>query len=183
MANQALRKAPLAGFDGGSAAARVTPEMPATRLSLRARAEDVGALSSALGLPLPTRPKTSASSNGRHALWLGPDEWLLVDENEADMMALAASSGVLHSATDVSHRNTAILVSGPKAAEAVASACPHDLSPASFPVGTCARTVLGKIEVIVYRSGEQAYRVECWRSFSTYAFGILEEGAEDAGHQ
>ena len=182
MANQALRKAPLAGFDGGSAAARVTPEMPATRLSLRARAEDVGALSSALGLTLPTRPKTSASANGRHALWLGPDEWLLIDENEADMMALAASAGVLHSATDVTHRYTAILVSGPNAATAIAGACPHDLSEAAFPVGACVRTVLGKIEVVIYRTGQQAYRVECWRSFSTYAFAMLAEGAEDAGH-
>lgn len=182
MANQAFRKAPLAGLDGGSAAARVTPEMPATRLSLRARPEDAGALSSALGISLPTRPKTAAFANGRHALWLGPDEWLLIDENEADLAALAAASGVRHSAVDVSHRNTAILVSGPKAAEAIASACPHDLSPAAFPVGACARTVLGKIEAVVYRTSEQDYRVECWRSFSTYAFGILAEGAEDAGH-
>ncbi|MCF3642489.1 sarcosine oxidase subunit gamma [Rhizobium sp. TRM95111] len=181
MANQALRKAPLAGYHGGSALARVNPEMPATRLSLRAHPDAVGGLSAALGVSLPTRPKTSASSNGRHALWLGPDEWLLIDENEADLLALAASAGVLHSATDVSHRNTAIVVSGPKAAEAIASGTPHDLTPSVFPVGACARTVLGKIEVVIYRTGEEDYRVECWRSFSSYAFGLLSEGAEDAG--
>ncbi|MGB3877228.1 MAG: sarcosine oxidase subunit gamma, partial [Shinella zoogloeoides] len=32
MADQALRKAPLAGRHGGSAGARVTPAAPATRL-------------------------------------------------------------------------------------------------------------------------------------------------------
>lgn len=180
MADQALRKAPLGRSHGGSAGARVTPAAPATRLSLRAGADALGALSSAFGLTLPTRPKTSASANGRHALWLGPDEWLLIDETGADLMAAAASAGVLHSATDVSHRNTAVLVSGPDAAGAIASACPLDLGNAVFPVGAAARTVLGKIEVVLLRSGEEDYRVECWRSFAPYAFGILAEGAEDA---
>lgn len=180
MADQALRKAPLGRSHGGSAGARVTPAAPATRLSLRAGADALGALSSAFGLTLPTRPKTSASANGRHALWLGPDEWLLIDETGADLVAAAASAGVLHSATDVSHRNAAVLVSGPDAAGAIASACPLDLGNAVFPVGAAARTVLGKIEIVLLRSGEEDYRVECWRSFAPYAFGILAEGAEDA---
>ncbi|NVP55746.1 sarcosine oxidase subunit gamma [Mycoplana rhizolycopersici] len=181
MAEQALRKAPLGGFHGGSAAAHVTAAGPASRLSLRAGTDAVTALSKALGLDLPTKPKTSASSDARHALWLGPDEWLLIDENGADLAALAAKADVLHSAVDVSHRNTAVLVAGTKAAAAIASASPHDLSPSVFPVGACARTVLGKIEVVIFRTGEQDYRVECWRSFAPYAFGLLAEGAEDAG--
>ncbi|QRI62060.1 sarcosine oxidase subunit gamma [Shinella sp. PSBB067] len=180
MADQALRKAPLGRSHGGSAGARVTPAAPATRLSLRAGADALGALSSVFGLTLPTRPKTSASANGRHALWLGPDEWLLIDETGADLVAAAVSAGVLHSATDVSHRNAAVLVSGPDAAGAIASACPLDLGNAVFPVGAAARTVLGKIEIVLLRSGEEDYRVECWRSFAPYAFGILAEGAEDA---
>ncbi|MFC3074461.1 sarcosine oxidase subunit gamma [Shinella pollutisoli] len=181
MADTALRLPPLGLRHGGSAAARVTPAAPATRLSLRAGPEALDALSAAFGLTLPTRPKGSALANGRHALWLGPDEWLLIDENEADLMAVAAGASALHSATDISHRNTAILVSGPAAAGAIASACPLDLGNAIFPVGAAARTVLGKIEIVLFRSGEEDYRVECWRSFAPYAFGLLSEGAEDAG--
>lgn len=181
MADQALRKAPLAGRHGGSAGARVTPAAPATRLSLRAGADALDALSTAFGLTLPARPKTSASANGRHALWLGPDEWLLIDETGADLMAISSGVSALHSATDVSHRNTAILVSGPDAAVAIAGACPLDLGRTIFPVGAAARTVLGKIEIVLLRTSEEDYRVECWRSFSSYAFGLLAEGAEDAG--
>ncbi|MBD9373556.1 sarcosine oxidase subunit gamma [Rhizobium sp. ARZ01] len=181
MADQALRKAPLGGFHGGSAAAHVTAAGPATRLSLRARPDAINKLSRALGVDLPTEPKTSASKDGRHALWLGPDEWLLIDENGADLAAAAAKSGVLHSAVDISHRNTAILVAGPKAAQAISGASPHDLSPSVFPVGACARTVLAKIEVVIFRTGEEEYRVECWRSFAPYASAMLAEGAEDAG--
>lgn len=181
MADQALRKAPLAGRHGGSAGARVTPAGPATRLALRAGSDAIGTLSLAFGLELPQLPKTSASVAGRHALWLGPDEWLLIDENGADLMGISSGVSALHSATDVSHRNTAVLVSGPDAAAAIAAACPLDVGTSAFSVGAAARTVLGKIEIVLLRTGEEDYRVECWRSFSSYAFGMLVEGAEDAG--
>jgi sarcosine oxidase subunit gamma len=48
-----------------------------------------------------------------------------------------------------------------------------------FPVGAATRTVMGKIEVVIIRSGETDYRVECWRSFSDYAFSFLTETAKD----
>ncbi|HXV30288.1 MAG TPA: sarcosine oxidase subunit gamma [Sinorhizobium sp.] len=184
MADQAtaIRKVPLAGQRGGSPAAILTPAPAASRISLRAPAEAVSALSAALGVTLPVRPKTSASKGKRHALWLGPDEWLVIDEDGADLMTAAASSGALHSATDVSHRNTAVIVSGPGADVTINSGCPQDLSLAIFPVGACSRTVVGKAEIVLLRTAEDTFRVECWRSFSPYVFGLLSEGAEDAGH-
>ncbi|WP_275785122.1 sarcosine oxidase subunit gamma [Pararhizobium gei] len=182
MADLAQRTLPLAGFHGGSGAASLSVAKPATRISLRAKPDAVDALSSALALPLPTKPKTSASSDTRHALWLGPDEWLVIDENEADLMAAVASSNVLHSATDISHRNTAILVKGRAAETAINGGCPQDLSLAAFPVGACSRTVLAKAEIVLLRTAEDAFRVECWRSFSPYVFRLLSEAAEDAGN-
>lgn len=178
---QAERRSVLAGRHGGSAAVRITPCEPASRISLRAGAAEVASLSTALGLALPTVPKASAASGNRFALWLGPDEWLVIDEAGADLMAAAAASGVVHSAVDVSHRNIGIIVSGPGAADAINAGCPLDLSLAAFPVGAAARTVFGKIEMVLYRVDEATFRVECWRSFATYAFGLLNEAAEDAG--
>ncbi|MDH4441605.1 MAG: sarcosine oxidase subunit gamma [Rhizobium sp.] len=176
----AERKTVLSGFHGGSAKVRLTPALPATRVSLRAGADAVAALSKSLGLKLPTKPKTSAATKGRTAFWIGPDEWLLIDEKGGDLMADCAASGALHSATDISHRNTAVIVSGPAAADTINSASPLDLSLAAFPVGAVTRSVFGKIEIILYRVDEETFRVECWRSFADYAFGMLAEGAEDA---
>ncbi|GAC1044362.1 sarcosine oxidase subunit gamma [Rhizobium sp. No.120] len=181
MADLATRKLPLAGRHGGSSTVRLTPAAPASRISLRAPADSVHGLSQAIGLQLPTRPKTSASANGRHALWLGPDEWLVIDENGVELVGVAASSGVLHSATDISHRNTAVIVSGPGAEATLAAGCPQDVSLSAFPVGACSRTLLGKAEVVILRLDDETFRVEVWRSFSDYAFGLLAEGAEDAG--
>ncbi|OCW59390.1 sarcosine oxidase subunit gamma [Hoeflea olei] len=181
MANtaHAHRIHPLEGRIAGSAGVRITPAAPAARVSLRAGPSDVKALSKALGLDLPLAPKTTSGAlPGRLAAWLGPDEWLIIDEG-GDPLADLGKAKVLHSAVDVSHRNTAILLSGAGARATLEAGCPQNLTDAVFPVGAASRTVLGKIEVVIIRTGDEDYRVECWRSFSTYAFELLSVGARD----
>ena len=180
----AYRSEPLAGRVAGAAGVTITPASAAGRVVLRVNPSDAGQLSSALGLDLPLAPKSSVKNDaGRTALWIGPDEWLLIDPSVDAGPALATAlsdAGVLVSAVDVSHRNTAILVEGPGAQATLESGCPQNLSLKTFPVGACSRTVLGKIEVVILRTGEQAFRVECWRSFSDYAFTFLADAAGDA---
>ena len=175
----AARREPLDGRMAGAAGVALAPAKPAFRTSLRVRAEDVAAVSKALGLDLPSEPKSSVvTTAGRRALWLGPDEWLLIDE-QADPMKDLAKVKALHSAVDVSHRNTAIKLTGQGARATLEAGCPQNLGDAVFPVGACTRTVLGKIEVVIVRTGEDAWRVECWRSFSDYAFTFLADAAGD----
>lgn len=177
----ATRTTVLDGAHGGSASVSIKMAAPAYRLSLRARADAVEVLSKALDIALPTRPKSAATSGLRSALWLGPDEWLVIDQGESDLMAALSGVSGLFSATDVSHRNTAIIVSGAGAATAINAGCPQDLSLAVFPVGACSRTIFGKAEVVLLRVADDTFRVECWRSFAEYVFGLLDEGAGDAG--
>lgn len=174
------RALPLSGLFAGSAVARITVARPASRLSLRAQAQTAADLSAQLGVALPTAPLTSCVAGDRLAFWLGPDEWLVIDDTGADLQALLGPASGPYSAVDVSHRNVAAIVEGPGAADAVNTACPMDLRLQSFPVGKVARTVLGKAEVIVYRTGTESFRIECWRSFAPYVFGLLDVGASDA---
>ena len=153
---------------------------PAERISLRAPEASVAALSKALGVTLPKKPKTSASKAGRTALWLGPDEWLVIDEAGNDPLADCAGVSALHSAVGISHRNVAIAVTGAGAAATINAGCPQDLSLDAFPVGACSRTILGKTEIVLLRTAADAFRVECWRSFSDYVFTFLSEGSRDA---
>lgn len=177
-----IRSFPLAGRSVSNKAVKVTGADPASRISLRARPDAIAPLSKALGLKLPEQPKTSVSSKSgkRSALWLGPDEWLVIDLDGADLIAACAGVKQLHSAVDISHRNTAILVQGAGAEATLSAGCPQDLSLVMFPVGACSRTVLAKIEVVIWRTDPHAFRVECWRSFSAYAFDFLEDAARDA---
>jgi sarcosine oxidase, subunit gamma len=170
----------LAGRIAAQPSVSVTPGAPASRLALRAPPKSRAALSRALGLKLPEKPMSSAVNGERAALWLGPDEWLVVDEAQADLAALLEPVAALHSAVDVSHRNQAIMVAGPGAEAALNAGCPRDLSLAAFPVGVASRTVLGKAEIVLWRTEAEIFRVECWRSFADYCFTLLAEGARDA---
>lgn len=170
----------LAGREFAGQGVRLAVMPPAHRISLRAPDGSVAGLSKALGLTLPRKPKTSASKGSRSALWLGPDEWLVIDDASKDPVDACAGMEALHSAVVVSHRNVAISVTGPGAAATINAGCPQDLSLAVFPVGACSRTILGKAEIVLLRTGEDAFRVECWRSFSDYVFTFLSEAARDA---
>lgn len=174
------RTVPLAGRHASSGLVSIIPAEPAFRTALRARPDALGILSKTLGVALPVKPKSSVTMGTRTALWLGPDEWLVIDTGSSNPAADLAKVTVLHSAVDISQRNTAILVSGPGAEATINAGCPQDLSLAVFPVGAVSRTVLGKIEIVLWRTGEESFRVECWRSFSDYAFGFLSEAARDA---
>ncbi|MFK0687909.1 sarcosine oxidase subunit gamma [Mesorhizobium sp. IMUNJ 23033] len=176
----AERRPALAGRSVSATGVKLEVMPPAERISLRAPEASVAALSKALGVTLPTKPKTSASKAGRTALWLGPDEWLIIDEAGKDPLADCAKVSALHSAVGISHRNVAFSVTGPAAAAAINGGCPQDLSLEVFPVGAASRTILGKSEIVLLRSGPDAFRVECWRSFSDYVFTLLSEAASDA---
>ena len=180
----AVRTHPLAGRKVANKAVKITPAEPAGRLSLRAGEDALASLSRALGVKLPTAPKNSAASKSgnRAALWLGPDEWLVIDDGANDPLQDCAGVEALHSAVGISHRNMAISVTGQGAESTICAGCPQDLSSAIFPVGACSRTIFGKAEIILFRTAEDQFRVECWRSFSPFVFGLLSEGAADASH-
>lgn len=171
---------PLQGGIASYSWVSITPADYATRMSLRAPRTSRAALSQALGLELPAKPKTSSISGERVALWLGPDEWLLMGPEGDNLKEALAPVKNFHSAVDISHRNVGILIAGKGAEATLAAGCPQDLSPAAFPVGACSRTVFGKVEIVLWRTGEDAFRVECWRSFCDYALKLLAEAARDA---
>ena len=172
----ARRTAPLPL--GGEGSVRVLAA--ASRLSVRVR------LGAALPPGLDLGINRCAEADGRLTVRLGPDEWLVIGP-EADAEAMAAEiaerlAGRPHAVVDVSHRNVALAVSGPGAAEILNAGCPLDLHPARFPAGTGTRTILGKAEIVLLRqgeaeAGEAAYRVECWRSFAPYVHGFLREAS------
>ncbi|WP_457938867.1 sarcosine oxidase subunit gamma [Mesorhizobium sp. 10J20-29] len=176
----AARSPIFAGREFSADGARIAVLAPSHRLALRAPEKSLAALSKALGLKLPASPKSSVTKGSRSALWLGPDEWLVIDDGGKDPLEDCARVKVLHSAVGVSHRNVGLSVTGPRAAETLNAGCPQDLSLAAFPVGACSRTILGKAEIVLLRNAEDSFRVECWRSFSDYVLAFLTDAATDA---
>ncbi|MFI4880786.1 MAG: sarcosine oxidase subunit gamma [Steroidobacterales bacterium] len=158
---------------------------PATRFILRGGPAVRAAAEQALALEVPASPCRAALDGERAALWLGPDEWLLLaSEGSAASLAPALSAALQalpHSLVDVSHRQIALTVEGPAAETLLAAGCPLDLDARAFPIGMCTRTVLGKAEIVLWRTGTEAFRIEVWRSFAGYLCAFLAEAAHGIG--
>jgi sarcosine oxidase subunit gamma len=80
---------------------------------------------------------------------------------------------------DVSHRQIAFEVTGAHAHLALNAGCPLDLHLESFPVGMCTRTILGKADIILWRTDAIVFHVEVWRSFAEYAAQFLAEASRE----
>jgi sarcosine oxidase subunit gamma len=179
-----MRRAPLAGFaPPAGSAVTLTALSPAARFILRARKAAQDAAAAPLGVALPAIACRAATAGTRAALWLGPDEWLLLAP-EAEGTALAAAlgtalAGLPHSLVDVGHRQAGLTIAGPHAATALNTGCPLDLDPDAFPIGMCTRTVLSKTQIVLWRTGAERFRVEAWRSFLPYVWDFLTEAARE----
>jgi sarcosine oxidase subunit gamma len=161
-----------------SAPLRMLP--PATRHILRAAPAALQAAGDAIGMSLSMPPCRASMHAGSAALWLGPDERLLLspegaasDTGRRLQQALADQP---HSLVDVSHRQIALAVEGRYAARALAAGCPLDLE-GDFPVGMCTRTILAKAEIVLWRLADEQFHLEVWRSFASYVSGVIAEAA------
>ncbi len=146
---------------------------------LRGRLEALTAAAGALGFALPREACRSASLNGTHALWLGPDEWLLLSAPEAGLgdRLEAAMGAHPHSLVEVTDRQIGLVVNGAEAEAVLSVGCPLDLDQAAFPVGMCTRTVLSKAEIVLWRTGPETFHLEVWRSFDAYLRAFLTASA------
>ncbi len=103
--------------------------------------------------PLPLEPNTAFDDGRRAALWLGPDEWLILGPPgaaEEIVAELEAAFADLHrSVIDVSASRVAIELPAPGRFDLLAHVCPLDLDPRIWVAGMCAQTLLGRAQVIL----------------------------------
>jgi sarcosine oxidase subunit gamma len=131
------------------------------------------------GVPFSEQSCRALTSGNRATLWLGPDEHLLWQEARDPALPIAELEQALiahpHSLVDVSHRQVALEIAGPHAAETLSGACPLDLDLREFPVHMCTRTVLAKAEIVLWRTAADVFHLEVWRSFQSYTLELLHE--------
>ncbi len=144
------------------------------------------AVGEALGLALPVEPNTAAGGGERSALWLGPDEWLVVTPPGAEGATCAAlramRPGQHVAVTDVSEGRAVIGLAGAHARDVLAKGCPLDLHPRAFGPGQCAQSSLAKALVILHQlSDRPSYDIYVERSFADYLWMWLEDAAAEYG--
>ncbi|GAA1912148.1 sarcosine oxidase subunit gamma [Streptantibioticus ferralitis] len=169
MAEHIARHSPLGGFaarfaaatrgSGGAVRLAELPYPAQINVRLDPKGPAADAVRLALGIALPVEPNTAVRGGGLAALWLGPDEWLVVGPagTAGDLESrLRGAVGAYHAAvTDVSAQRSTLLVSGPRSRDLLSHGIALDLHPRSFGAGRCAQTMLARAQVILTARDER----------------------------
>lgn len=168
MAESPIRNTPLPAAPFTAAGVTISAAPPLARWSLRAR--DRAALEGVIGRSLPARIGETLDG----AICLGPDEWLL----RAPLgSTLADAAGAPVAVVDISERAVGIALSGSAALAVIEAGCPRDVS--RFAVGYATRTIFEGTEVLIERTGAEAFSIEVWRSFAPWLWTALTQAASD----
>ena len=131
-----------------------------------------GRIETRLGASLPSACGAVTTGNGLSVLWLSPDEFLVVSDEQRPAPLTAALVEALQgepgSATDLSANRTTFELGGPTARDVLEKGCPLDLHPRAFEVGTAYVTVVGSVPVILWKVEEETYRILPRSSFADF---------------
>lgn len=131
-----------------------------------------------LGLSLPAQRSVVAAS-GRSALWMSPDELLILvpyAEAAATVAALEKALVKEHAlVVDVSDARAMFRVIGEKAEQVLTKLCPVDFD--ALAADEVRRTRAAQVAAALWRSDKDTFSVVCFRSVAGYVMGALEHSA------
>lgn len=111
-----------------------------------------------LGVALPVRPNHAVGTETR-AIWMGPNEWMLVEPKAApaDLEAVPGAAAIL--VVPVGDGRYALDVEGPDARDFLAKAVSIDLHPREFPVDRSAMTLFAQVPVVIDHVAADRFRL------------------------
>ena len=184
------RRSPLDGFEAVSGARlSLAPCAPRGQLVLRGDAGShafVAGVRSVTGLTLPATPLSSAAAGDFTALWMGPDEWLLLMRDGQQGRVLAELrenlAGEHHAVADVSSSRVGIALYGEAAREVLMKGCSLDLHPREFRAGRVDQSSLARCHVMLHLVDDTPrFEIHVHRSFADYCWRWLADAAAEYG--
>jgi sarcosine oxidase subunit gamma len=133
----------------------------------------------ACGQDVPARLGAALDADGHGALWMAPDELLLLVPDATATVAgvQGALAGLPHLAADVSDARVGFRLTGPGARAVLARLTPADLSAPGFGPGQIRRTRLAQVACAVWMTGPAPVDLVVMRSVAAYAAGLLQGAA------
>jgi sarcosine oxidase, subunit gamma len=153
-------------------------------IDLRGLASDkkfMAAAKSILGFELPKAPRTSASWGDLKALWLSPDQWLILctrSKTTALLAELNVALGNIHSlAIDVSDMRAIIRLEGEGIRETVMKGSSLDLISDHYKAGAVRRMRFAEIAALLHVVEENVIDIYVFRSYAEYTWAFLAKAA------
>lgn len=181
--NLSLRVSPAAqlraDFETGSVRGVVEISEVAflTMVGLRVnRDSDAGQRVAAVTGGLPATCGSVSGAGDTSVLWLGPEEFLVVAPREAHeslggglIQALREALGDgAGQVVDLSANRTTFELTGPRARAVLEKGCSLDLHPRVLKAGTALSTEVGNIPVVLWKTGDETFRLFPRASFADF---------------
>ena len=161
---------------------------PVMKLIIRGKKREfLSAIGKSLNLLLPTEANTSSRSEKLTALWLSPDEWMVVsnektkkDTNNYDLeesLYNSISKTNLCAVVDVTDQFVMLELEGSKVYELFSSGSPFNFNEFKEKKGSSTQTLLNGIDVIILNKGINLVNLFVRRSFSEHLYSWINDSA------
>ncbi len=134
-----------------------------------------------LGFDLPKAPRTSTAWGDMKALWLSPDQWLILcpgDKAQKLLVELNAALKGIHSlAVDVSDMRAIIRLEGEYARTTVMKGTSIDLTHGDYPSGTVRRMKFAEVGALLHIIEDNVIEIYVFRSYADYTWEFLQKAA------
>jgi sarcosine oxidase subunit gamma len=161
---------------------------PIMKLIIRGKTKDfITAIGKNLNMILPTEANTSTSGETLTALWLSPDEWMLISNETIsedtnvyeveDNLINNISKANLGAVTDVSDQFVMINIKGSKVFDLFATGSPFNFNEFKNKKGSVVQTILSHIDVIIHLTEINNVNLFVRRSFSEHLYSWLNDSA------
>jgi sarcosine oxidase, subunit gamma len=141
----------------------------------------MSAARSVLGFDLPKAPRTSTSFGDIKALWLSPDQWLILCNSEKAnelYTALVKELGATHSlAVNVSDMRSVIRLEGDGVRETLMKGSTLDLTDGTYIPGTVRRLRFAEIAALLHVVDDQVIDLYVFRSYADYTWEFVLKAA------
>ena len=161
---------------------------PTMKLNLRGKEREFFTnIGKNLNMLLPTEANTSTISDKLTAIWLSPDEWMIVtndevkkDTNEYQLNEILfndISKSSLGAIIDVTDQFVQLEIKGKNIYEIFSAGSPFNFSEFKDKKGSSVQTILNHIDVIVHNKGNQIVNLFVRRSFAQHLWSWINDSA------
>ena len=140
-----------------------------------------------LNMILPTEANTSSTSDKLTAIWLSPDEWMIVSNELAikdtnkyklhEMLFNSISKKNLGAVVDITDQFVQLELKGKNIYEMFSAGCPFNFNEFKEKKGSTAQTVLNHIDVILHHKEENVVNLFVRRSFAQHLWDWIEDSS------
>ena len=131
---------------------------------------------------LPIQPNTYVKNDNVKAIWLGPNEWLITNNQNLYNNLKSEIGDMQASVTDVSENRTVIRISGEQIFKLLSKFLVLDLEKNLPDESSCAQTLFVKVPVLLVRNNneKQIPEIDIFtnRSHANYIYNLIVDGSQ-----